>query len=108
VQRPLFEDKLTLDDGQWPAEEDNKYHESYYFAFDGYHLTGQDPNRLMYAYGSPVYGDVAVEVMAEQRGTAENDGVGILARVTDSQHDHVAFVTKPRGDWWIARFHYRK
>jgi len=108
AQQPLFEDQLSYDDGKWPVEENNKYHENYFFAYDGYHLKGQDPNRLMFAYGSPYYGDVAVEVTAEQRGTAENDGVGILARVTESQDDRIAFVVMPSGDWWIARYHYTK
>jgi hypothetical protein len=88
------------------GRENNEYHENYYFAYNGYHLKGQNPDRLMFAYGSPTYGDVAVEVTAAQRGTAENDGVGILARVTESQDDRIAFVVMPSGDWWIARFHY--
>src|SRR5262249_54007212 len=82
AQRPLFEDKLTLNDGKWPAEGVNEYHESYYFAFDGYHLTGQDPNRLMGAWGSTDSTDVAIELTAKQHGSAKNDGVGVLVRAS--------------------------
>jgi hypothetical protein len=106
AQQPLFKDALTYNTYNWPIQETDKYQRSYFYSIDGYHLKGTDPNRLMYAWGSTDSTDVAIELTAKQHSSAQNDGVGVLVRASSDGHDIIAYVTAPRGYWWIGRYHY--
>jgi hypothetical protein len=111
-QTPVFEDRLAYDDGRWPMDEGNKYHQSWFYRDGAYHARGADPTQTISAPGPESYGDVAVEVTAAQvsRGRQSDayhlyDGVGLLLHASESNADFVAFLVTPRGEWALWRFH---
>ena len=76
----LFADPLNMDSGNWPIEQasDNTYQERYYFQGGAYHMQGVARDRIMYAWGSPSYANVAVEATVSEHGSDSDDGVGLL------------------------------
>jgi hypothetical protein len=99
----LFADPLYMDSGNWPIEQasDNAYPERYDFQGGAYHMQGVMRDRIMYAWGSPSYADVAVEATVSEHGSDPNDGVGLLLRGSESSTDFVEFMVDESGHWWL-------
>jgi hypothetical protein len=102
---PLFADDLSTSRNIWPEERNNQFGESYFYQDGAYHMTGRDPDRLMYAWATEMMADVAVEVTAAQIGTAENDGVGLLLRRDYSDSNRVVYQVSPSGFWSLWRYY---
>jgi hypothetical protein len=79
AQQPLFEDKLSYDDGKWPVGDYATSGFSYFFSNGAYHLKGQRDDRSMGAPGEALFDDdAAVEATVAQKGdSAGYDGVGL-------------------------------
>jgi hypothetical protein len=108
AQQPLFEDKLSYDDGKWPVGDYATSGFSYFFSNGAYHLKGQRDDRSMGAPGEALFDDdAAVEATVAQEGdSAGYNGVGLSLRLSDDGHDFVVFVVRQNGEWYLARFHY--
>jgi hypothetical protein len=105
LHEPLFADDLSTSRNIWPEERNNQFGESYFYQDGAYHMTGRDPDRLMYAWATEMMADVAVEVTAAQIGTAENDGVGLLLRRDYSDSNRVVYQVSPSGFWSLWRYY---
>jgi hypothetical protein len=109
LQPTIFADHLSVSDGYWPeSEDDDTSGWRYFFANGEYHLAGTDPQYLMYAWGTGMLNDVAVEVDAAQywRSAGGNDGVGLLLRRDLGDFNRVVFQVSPDGEWSLWRYHY--
>jgi hypothetical protein len=106
LHEPLFADNLSSSHNIWPEERNNEFGESYFYQDGAYHMTGRDPDRLMYAWATEMMADAAVEVTAAQIGTAKNDGVGLLLRRDYSDSNRVVFEVAPSGEWDLWRYQY--
>ncbi len=106
---PIFHDSLNSA-GAWyiqaPSAADPT---SFQYADGGYAITGKEPGYTNFTTAGGAYKDVAVAVTARQIGSAENEGVGLVARDSEfsaSDDDMIIFYLSPRtGDWTL--YHYR-
>ncbi len=109
AQPILFADPLNMDSGNWPIEQarDNTYQEHYYFEGGAYHMQGVASDRIMYAWGSPNYANVAVEATVSEYGSDPDDGIGLLLRADESGDKYVAFMVDKTDDWYLLDFTYK-
>lgn len=106
---PIYQDAMTGAGGwfvQPPTPDDPS---SYGYQGSGYAITGGHPGRINYVTMGGTYGDVVVAVTVRQVGTADANGVGLVARDADTGADYddqVIFYVDPlRGEWNL--YHYQ-
>lgn len=101
---PLFQDTLASDDGQWPLQPGDTGDPSRFTYADGaYQLTSVSGDDVV-AWTRATYTSVAVEVTASQQGQTDNDGVGLVLRVSDGAQRMMAFYVSPSGTWSLWRY----
>jgi hypothetical protein len=66
LHEPIFVDDLSSSRNIWLEERNNRFGENYFYQDGAYHMTGRDPDRLMYAWTTEMIADAAVEVAAAQ------------------------------------------
>ena len=104
AQQPLFEDDLSVASGNWPVEDTTEDGRSYFYANSAYHMKGQRDDRTIWATGTRLFDDAAVEATVAQKGSSTGyDGVGLLLRHTDDRQDFVVFVVRQNGEWYLSR-----
>jgi hypothetical protein len=109
VEKPLFDDPLTVDTGLWPVHPATSEDASYSFEHAAYVIADGGGE----AHVGSTYGDVAVEVTVRQvpASSAEKmgdlHGAGLSLRETDDPFGVVAFTINPLGDWFIMRYRER-
>lgn len=106
---PLYKDAMTGAGGwfvQPPTPDDPS---SYGYQGGGYAITGGHPGHINYVTMGGTYADVVVAVTVRQVGTADANGVGLVARDADTGADYddqVIFYVDPlRGEWNL--YHYQ-
>jgi hypothetical protein len=102
---PLSAADLTTSRNIWPEERNKQFEENYFFQDGAYHMTGSNPDRLIYAWATEMIAPAAVEVTAAQIGTAENDSVGLLLRGDYCDSHRVVFQVSPSGYWSLWRYY---
>lgn len=107
AQQPLYQNSLAFPSGDWPTEQPSAKNgnEAYFYADGAYHLKGSDSTSTVWAVGSPVFGDAAVEATVAQRGKSGSDGVGLVLRASDSGNDFVVYYIDSSGWWYLTRYH---
>jgi hypothetical protein len=107
AQQPFFEDDLSAQTGNWPFGGVFDDGRSGFYCDGAYHMKGARDDRSILAPGARLIDDAAVEATAAQKGSsARYDGVWLLLRLTDDEHDFVIFAVRQNGDWYLSRYPY--
>lgn len=104
AQTPIFHDSLHFDDGQWPVQAGSTTQGSYTFVGGAYQMTGGPSDWTLGATTDAIYGDVAVEVTAQQQGPNPQDGVGVIIRQINDGRREIVYSVTTAGTWSLSYY----
>jgi hypothetical protein len=94
----VLSDPLTGVDGRWPVSTDGRYS----YTGDAYALSSDD-ERAAFAWASPTFGDVTLEVTVRHTTDFDLTIAGVILRAEDATQTMLVFTLDPSGEWQLYR-----